>query len=305
VANPPIAKISDTIGRSWTLVGTVSCYLLSYILVSASQNFAQYGVGLVFYTIAQTGTNIVLDLIVSDISSARWRTLAVTIQFAPFLVMPWVAALMIESVLANIGWRWGVGMLAFIYPPCGAFLIGVLFFYQRKAKKMGIVQTAKLSFYKFFSLIDGGGLALLCAGFGMFFLPMSLASTTPSNWKTGWIIALMVVGGVLLISLPFYEKFLANHPILPTHYFKNKVIVLAAVMYFLDSLCFSASHSYLYSWVTISHNYDATRATFFIYLNGVVQATVGILVGLAIGKLRRTSGFYFVVRSFAPLVTVL
>lgn len=201
--------------------------------------------------------------------------------------MPWVAALIVEKVLNGIGWRWGIGMLAFIYPPCGAFLIAMLFYYQRKAKRMGIVQTAKLSVYKFGALIDAGGLALLCVGFGMFFLPISRASTTPSNWKTGWIIALMVVGGVLLVSLPFYEKFLASHPILPTHYFKNRAIVLAACMYFLDSLCFSASHAYLYSWVTVSHNYDATRATFFIYLNGVVQAAVGILVGLAIWKIRR------------------
>lgn len=152
-------------------------------------------------------------------------------------------------------------MLGFIMPTCAAFFIGILFYYQRKAKKMGIVQTKRLGFYEFFAVIDGGGLALLTAGFAMFFLPISLASTTPSNWSTGWIIALMVVGGVLLLSLVPYEKFVASHPVLPTRYFKNISIVLACVMYFLDSLCFSASHTYLYSWVVVAHNYDTTKVS--------------------------------------------
>lgn len=127
----------------------------------------------------------------------------------------------------------------------------------------------------------------------MFFLPISLASTTPSNWKTSWIIALIVLGAALLIGLVPYEAYVARHPVLPPRYFKNLSITLAIGMGFLDELCFTASHTYLYSWVVVAHNYDATKATFFIYVNGVVQSVVGMLVGLAVYRLRRYKWLLF------------
>jgi hypothetical protein len=144
-------------------------------------------------------------------------------------------------------------------PPVGSTIAGLLFYYQRKAKKMGIVSTKKVGFYEFFSLVDGGGLFLLVVGFAMTFLPISLASTTPSNWHTGWIIALIVIGISLLLVLPVYERLFARHPLLPTRYFGNPSIVLAACIYFLDSLCFAASHTYLYSWVVVAKDFGVTK----------------------------------------------
>lgn len=293
MAKPPIAKLSDVIGRASAYCVAISCYILAYILCASSQNFATYAVGIIFYSIGQTGANILNDIIISDISSTRWRTFAISISFFPFLIIPWVAASIIDSVLSGIGWRWGIGMLGFILPTCGSFIIITLFYYQRKAKKLGIVQTKKVTFYEFFSQIDGGGLFFLCAGFAMFFLPISLAATTPSNWKTGWIIALIVLGAILLIALPLYENFFAKHPILPPHYFRNQTIVLAISIAFLDNLCFAATHTYLYTWVVVAHNYSVDKATYFTYLNGVVQALVGILIGLLIARLRRYKWILF------------
>lgn len=51
----------------------------------------------------------------------------------------------------------------------------------------------------------------------MVLLPLTLAGTAPQAWKTPWIAALIAVGGVLLIALPFYEKYVAVHPIIPLH----------------------------------------------------------------------------------------
>lgn len=294
VAKPPIAKISDIIGRAPTYCFTISCYVLAYILTAASQNFATYGVGIIVYAIGQTGTNILNDIIISDISSARWRTFALSISFFPFLIMPWVSALIVDAVVDGIGWRWGIGMLGFIMPPCASLIIGTLFYYQRKAKKFGVIQTRKVGLYEFMSLIDFGGLCLLCAGFAMFFLPIDLAATVPSNWKTPWIIALIVIGSIFLIMLVPYEKYVARHPVLPPRYFRNLGIVLPVAIGFLDELCFASTHTYLYSWVIVAHNYSAEKATFFIYVNGVVQSLVGIFSGLIIYRTRRYKWLLFI-----------
>lgn len=58
VVKPPIAKISNVIGRGYTLVLTVSCYVLSYILMASARTIATYAGGFVLYNIGQSGTNV-------------------------------------------------------------------------------------------------------------------------------------------------------------------------------------------------------------------------------------------------------
>jgi bifunctional ADP-heptose synthase (sugar kinase/adenylyltransferase) len=58
VVKPPIAKISNVIGRGYTLILTISCYLLAYMLMASAKNIGPYAAGLVFYNIGQSGTNV-------------------------------------------------------------------------------------------------------------------------------------------------------------------------------------------------------------------------------------------------------
>ena len=48
VVKPPIAKLSNIIGRGETYCFTVSCYVLSYILFASSKNFGTYTGAYVF-----------------------------------------------------------------------------------------------------------------------------------------------------------------------------------------------------------------------------------------------------------------
>lgn len=109
VIKPPIAKLSNIIGRGETYILTISCYLLSYILCASAKTINQYAAGYIFYCVGQSGTNIMNDIIISDISTARWRGLAIGISFFPFLITPWVAAYIVSSVVGGIGWYVGSG----------------------------------------------------------------------------------------------------------------------------------------------------------------------------------------------------
>ena len=59
----------------------------------------------------------------------------------------------------------------------------------------------RLTLYDYCSLIDLGGMILLLGGFVMLLLPFCLAATTPSQWKTAYLDALIGVGAVFLVSL--------------------------------------------------------------------------------------------------------
>ncbi|KAK9783831.1 putative Siderochrome-iron transporter [Seiridium cardinale] len=232
VVKPPIAKIFNVIGRGYTLIFTISCYLLAY------QN-----------------------VILSDITSPRWRGLAIGLSYFPFLITPWVSAFIAESVVAEngIGWRWGIGMFAILMPFGASFIIGTLLYYSRKAKKLGVLETRNISLYEFCSEIDLGGICFFVGGCACLLLPLTVAAQLTDGWRTPWIIALLVVGVVLFACLPLYEKRMALYPIIPVG--------------------FSATHTYLYAWSTVSYDLDTRTATFLVYTNGVMQCLVGIFAG--------------------------
>lgn len=286
VIKPVVAKLSDVIGRGESYLLTISCYILSYILCASSATVDIYAGGAMFYAIGQSGTQVLDQIIIADISNQRWRGFAIGSSYFPFLITPWVSAFIVDSVIGGIGWRWGIGMFAILMPFCASFIIITLIFFGRKAKKTGLVVKKRLTIYDFCSLIDLGGMILLLGGFVMLLLPICLAATTPSKWSTAYLDALIGVGAVLLIALVPYERFYAKHPIVPLRYFGNMTIVMSCLLSAFDSIGFAATHTYLYAWCIVAHDYSVRNATFLVYLNGVTQCLVGIGAGWLMYKTR-------------------
>jgi hypothetical protein len=172
-------------------------------------------------------------------------------------------------------------------PIVASGIIGALLYYQRKAKKQQLYISTKLTVREFSSQLDLGGSFLLAAGFAMFLIPFSLAGTTPSNWKTGWIIALIVIGFVTLIGLLFYERYVAAHPILPARYLRDTTIVLCCLLGALDTFGFQGTHTYFYTWAVVVQNMSPRTATFLNYTNGVWQALIGFVGGIIMYKTKK------------------
>ena len=179
---------------------------------------------------------------------------------------PWVSGLIVDSVIRGIGWRWGIGMFAILMPLGAGTIIGTLIYYQHMAKKSRLILLRKTTIWTFCSDIDLGGIALFVAGFALLLLPITIAGSLQDGWSTPWIPALIVVGFLLSMTLLVYEKFVAANPMMPVFYFKDATIVLSILMIAVDSLGFSATHTYLYAWAMISHNMSVRVATFYMYV---------------------------------------
>ncbi|CAI7669243.1 unnamed protein product [Penicillium pancosmium] len=283
VMKPPIAKISNVIGRGQTYTMTMCLYILSYILMASANPSTRY----IFYVMGQSGTNIMNDIVISDLSSARWRGFAIGVSFTPFLATPWISGFITESVVKGIGWRWGIGMFAILMPFGSSFIITTLLYYQARAKRMGLVQRQRMTIYDFCSQIDLGGVILFSGGFALVLIPLTLAATTSSRWKTPYLDGLIAVGVVLLIAFPFYECLLARYPFMPPSYFKNSTISLCLFLIATDSIGFSCTHAYLYTWATVARNFSARDATFYNATNGVASCLMGIIAGLLMMWTRR------------------
>ncbi|KAH9905251.1 MFS general substrate transporter [Xylariomycetidae sp. FL2044] len=313
VAKPPIAKVSNVIGRGQTYGLTVALYVLSYVVMASARSFDAYAAGTVLYSLGQSGTNLMNDVVIADITTARWRAFGLGLSFWPFLVTPWAAGFVVESATAQggIGWRWSIGILAFVMPFCASFIIVTLLYYQGRAKKIqspapssgngsgGGGGGVRMSLSEFCSQIDLGGTTLFCAGLALLLLPLTLAATTPARWTTPWLIVLIALGAVLLVAFPWYEHRLARHPFVPPRYFVDRTIGLCLMLGALDGVGFSVTHTCndsnppisetpdIYAWATVAKGLGARDATFFTYTNGVTQTLVAILAGLAMARTRR------------------
>ncbi|CAK7234994.1 hypothetical protein SBRCBS47491_009139 [Sporothrix bragantina] len=278
VLKPLVAKLSD-FGRGELYPVWLAFYIVSFVLCAKSSNYAMYAAGYMLHMFAQTGVNTLNDILAADVSTARQRGLAVQLQFLPYVFMPFTAAFVTQSVINGIGWRWGIGMLAIIMPFGLAPIIISLLGYQRKARKAGFDQKVKVSVYEFFSRLDLGGMVLFSGGLALILLPATLAGTLEKGWRTNWVIACLVVGGVLLLALPPYERFIAKHPILPIRYFKNLTIMMALAMYTMDGIALGVTHSYFYTWLIVARGYAVRNALFIYDANRAMQFLAGLLMG--------------------------
>ena len=102
-------------------------------------------------------------------------------------------------------------------------------------------QTWTQSLLRNLEEIDAVGLILLGFGWSLLLLPFSLKAYAKHGWRNESLIAMMVVGGVLLIAYVVYEIKWAKMPSAPRRLVFNKTFVMAII---IDSFYFCEySHS--------------------------------------------------------------
>ncbi|KAK4223971.1 major facilitator superfamily domain-containing protein [Podospora fimiseda] len=278
VVKVPTAKLSNAIGRGYTLAVTLLVFVLSYVLMASASNATVYSAGTIFYRIGQSGTNIMVNVVISDMTSLRQRGLALAVFYFPFLITPWVSGFIVESFVDGIGWRWGIGMFSILMPFGASILVGTLVRLDYRSRK-SMIKPSNGNIQKFCSDIDLGGILLFIAGFSLLLLPLTIAGSLENGWRTPWVPTLMAVGVLILLLLVVYENRLATNPIVPATFFKDQTIVFSFLLVAIDSLSFSCTHTYMYAWATVSHNMIPRDATFYYLTSGVSQCLIGILAG--------------------------
>lgn len=179
-----------------------------------------------------------MQIVVADTVSSRFRGLAIGLLSLPYVINFGVAPLISAQLLESVGWRWGPGVFSIIVPVATAPIIISLFLSQRQATKSGLSisknpylhQSFFTALKNFVIDVDLIGLLLICAGWLLILLPLNLAKSTPSGWKTGDIIAMLVVGGCCLVGTGIWETFLAPKPILKRRFVLSKDVMLPGII---------------------------------------------------------------------------
>lgn len=284
VMKPFLAKLSDITSRPTCYLVSMMVYTLGAIVTAASPNIAAYIVGEVFTTVGSQGIIFLNGLIVADLTPLKWRGFAKSIIASPYLITVWFAGL-IYGPMVEKSWRWGYGMFAIIIPVAVAPAVGVLYFFEHKAQKL--VPKEKKSDKSvtrviWDSLIEIDALGLILMGFGwsLLLLPFSLYTYANNGWRNPSIIAMIIVGGILLIVFTVYEILWAPFPSMPKRILYNKTFLTCVVIDFIYQFVGGIRGQFLTTIIWVSK--DLTYQT-NLYFNNTLTMSLcffGIVAGV-------------------------
>ncbi|PIG84632.1 siderophore iron transporter [Aspergillus arachidicola] len=255
VSKPFIAKISDITSRPYTYTLVLFFYVLGYIIVATCRTIAGYVVGDVFVVIGSSGLDLTNDIIVTDLTPLEWRGFARSMLSTPFIINTSFVAKIVDAIDNKGQWRWAYGMFAIVMPVALGPAIATLIYLDRKAKQNGIANIASSnaarraaenlteregrdiphepwvqSVRRILDEIDALGLILLGFGWSLLLLPLSLKTYADGGWRDHSLIAMMIIGGLLLITYVSYEVKWARVPSAPRRLVFNKTFTMAIII---------------------------------------------------------------------------
>ncbi|CBQ69227.1 probable siderophore iron transporter mirC [Sporisorium reilianum SRZ2] len=280
----PIAKFADVFGRAQAYALSVLLWVLGFIIIAVAQTTRDVAGGTVLYALGNTGVQIMQQIVLADYISTKWRGVSIGLVSLPYVINFW-AATQITTKIRAVNWRWGPGFFSICAPVAAFSIILALAINQRRAKAKGLIpvhpyKTMPLlsAVYTFLVDIDALGLFLICGGFLLFLLPLNLAKLQGDGWSTGWIIAMLVLGGLMIISFCVWEYF-APKPILNRRWRLNKDVHFATAIGFFDFFSFYTSWVPAYYWSMIVMGYDNSGATYFSNCQSLALTVFGIAAG--------------------------
>lgn len=281
----PIAKVLDIWGRAEGLMVMIFVQTLGLILYATADSVAHYSAAAVIYGVGYTGVYHILGVFISDTSQLVNRGLMLAISQLPFICTSFTAPLAVQSILKDASWRWGFGSFAIATPITLLPLALVFLYYQRKAVQNGVMKrepsgrTFTQTFKHYFIEFDGIGLFILAAGFVLFLLPFSIASSTKGGWSSATIIVMLVIGFLLLCSFPVWEKYGARKQILPWWLLKDRTIICCALTIgslFVSYYCWDL---YFYQFCVVVLDLSISGSTYMLSIYNVGSCLFGFITG--------------------------
>ncbi|KAL0944886.1 MFS siderophore iron [Colletotrichum truncatum] len=302
----PLAKILDLWGRAEGFLLMVSFATLGMILLAASQNLATYCAATVFWNVGWSGLIYSIDVMTADSTKLKNRGLAFAFTSSPYIITAFAGPKAAEGFLEKVSWRWGFGCFSIILPVVAAPLYSVLKWNIHKAKKRGVLirepsgRTFVQNIWWGILEFDVLGVVLFACGLVTFLLPFTLASTAPNGWSSGYIIAMIVTGFVVLVLFLLNELFLAPVPFFKFEFFADRTVMGACLLDITYQIAYYCWNSYFTSFLQVVNNVSVSEAGYIGNTFDVVSGVLLFIVGYSMSK---TGRFRWLLLIAVPLYT--
>ena len=145
------------------------------------------------------------------------------------------------------------------------------------------------------------GVCLFAGGLTIFLLPFTLATSAPNGWKSGYIIAMIIVGFILLIFFGVYEMLWAPAPFLKYEFLTDRSVIGACLIDMTYQVSYYCWNSYFTSFLQVVCNQSIANAG---YINSTFQVVSGVLLFIVGYLIRRTGRFKWVFYVGIPIYTL-
>ncbi|EYE91536.1 putative MFS siderophore iron transporter [Aspergillus ruber CBS 135680] len=300
----PLAKVMDVWGRAEGFLIMTVFATLGLVLMAACQNLPMFCAAYVFYNIGFGGMTYCVDVITSDASKLKNRGLAYAFTSSPYIITAFAGPKAADDFYYNVSWRWGFGCFTIIFPIVAAPLYCLLKWHVRKADKQGLLakESSGRSFlqniWHWTKEFDLFGVLVFSAGLIVFLLPFEIASEAPNGWGTGYIIAMIVVGCVVLIIFILHETFVAPVPMLNFSFITDRTVIGACLLDATYQLSYYCWANYYTSFLQVVNDLTLAQSGYVMNTFDVVSGVLLLLVGYLI---RRTGRFKWLLYISVPL----
>ncbi|KAH8884955.1 MFS general substrate transporter [Thozetella sp. PMI_491] len=272
------AKYIDNFGRPQGFILAIAAMTLGTLMMAACNNVETFCAAQVFYSAGYTWVDFSVTIFIADTSKLKNRALMIAYAASPWLITTWVYGPACDRIIADggMGWRWGCGIFAILFPVVALPLWWLFYYNQRKAVKQGLIHVTphgrgfvdNFVFYaREFDLI---GILLACVGLGLFLLAFSLYSYQADQWKSALVVCFLVFGFIGMALFVVWEKYFAPVTFIPWYLLRNRTVFFTYTMVASLYTSWYVWDNYFYSFLIVVFNLDIQPATYItnIYTMG-------------------------------------
>ncbi|KAL3424961.1 Siderophore iron transporter mirB 2 [Phlyctema vagabunda] len=311
VSTLTIAKIIDIWGRCEGFLAMLVMIIVGMVMKATCQNVETYAAAHTIYWVGHLGLIYVIDVMLADITSLQNRMIMFGINTTPTIATNFAGPKIADLFYVHSNFRWAFGAFCIILVAFCVPVAMVFIYSQRKANKAGVVsvKTEKRgvwgSFTYYFVQFDTIGMLLTTFGWSLLLLPFNLANTAPNGWATGYIIAMIILGVLLLVGFVIWEKYFAPVAYFPFRFLTDRTILGACLLYgimFTSIFCWDAYYS---SYLQVVHDLNIANSGYVLNSFSLMSAFIAPFVGLLIRYTGKFKWLAYAGMPFCVLGTVL
>ncbi|KAK6951522.1 hypothetical protein Daesc_006043 [Daldinia eschscholtzii] len=282
-----LGKIIDIRGRMEGFVGSLLLITVGMIMKATCRNVETYAAAQVFSWVGHVALGFVIDVFVADITTLKNRMFIFALNSTPNLATTFAGPRIAELFYQKVNFRWAFGAFAIILLGVSLPVVAILFYHERKAKKLGLLRpksgrTPIQSILHYIIEFDLIGAIFVSAGFTLILLPFSLVNSASHSWKSASVIVMIVMGVVSLAAFAVWEKFFSRVKFFPFEFLKDRTFLGAVLAYFVVFMTTFIWDAYYSSYLQVVHGLSISIANYVLNAYSLTSYFTGPFIALYI-----------------------
>ena len=130
---------------------------------------------------------------------------------------------------------------------------------------------------------DVVGVLMTIGGIGMFSAALSLGEDAAQGWKTGYVLALLIIGAALMIGFVFWELWIP-HPLVPMWMWKDRNFALSLAILSLGNLAFTPGSFFIALYFQEIWDMSALQVAVHVLPMAVMGIIVNVFAGMVLHR---------------------